>query len=232
MCLSELQSQSVMEGGGVGLAPCGSHHWVPQMPTMQRCCSCPCLAGRFSAGRLRACWREHGGPRRCVELGLEPNLPTSSPWLWAGIHIFFSQYLFVNLFGCTGLGCDMRDLVRWLGIEPGSPALSLSHWTPREVPGGCKFEHFLTLHQRAQWERSRQLRGHRAGDDHGSQGHPQDQREERTSEGLHRDPHGHGQHSRTRPQAPHTLKEKYHPKASPGQISRYLKKKKALFSSS
>ena len=65
-------------------------------------------------------------------------------------HFFFSQYLFVNLFGCTGLGCDMRDLVRWPGIEPGSPALSLSHWTPREVPGGCKFEHFLTLHQRAQ----------------------------------------------------------------------------------
>ena len=34
--------------------------------------------------------------------------------------------------------CSMWDLVPWLGIKPGHPALgaqSLSHWTIREVPG-------------------------------------------------------------------------------------------------
>ena len=34
----------------------------------------------------------------------------------------------------------MRHLVPWPGIEPGPPALgtwSLTHWTTRQVPGGC-----------------------------------------------------------------------------------------------
>ena len=37
-----------------------------------------------------------------------------------------------------GVSCGMQDLVLWLGIKPGAPALgawSLSHWTTREVPG-------------------------------------------------------------------------------------------------
>ena len=36
-----------------------------------------------------------------------------------------------------GLSCRMWDLVPWLGIEPGSPALearSLNHWITREIP--------------------------------------------------------------------------------------------------
>ena len=35
------------------------------------------------------------------------------------------------------LGCSMRNLIPWPGIEPGPPAFgtrSLSHWTTREVP--------------------------------------------------------------------------------------------------
>ena len=38
-----------------------------------------------------------------------------------------------------GLSCGMRDLVPRSGLEPGSPALgaqTLSHWTPRDTPGG------------------------------------------------------------------------------------------------
>ena len=36
-----------------------------------------------------------------------------------------------------GLSCGMQDLVLWLGMEPGSPALgvwNLSHWITRKVP--------------------------------------------------------------------------------------------------
>ena len=36
-----------------------------------------------------------------------------------------------------GLSCGMHDLVPWLGMESGPPALgvqSLGHWTTREVP--------------------------------------------------------------------------------------------------
>ena len=36
---------------------------------------------------------------------------------------------------CKIFRCGMWNLVSWPGIEPVSPALGLSHWTTREVPG-------------------------------------------------------------------------------------------------
>ena len=47
---------------------------------------------------------------------------------------FFNNYFYL---ATLGLSCSMWDLVPWVGIEPGPPALGaqrLSHWTTREVP--------------------------------------------------------------------------------------------------
>ena len=49
----------------------------------------------------------------------------------------YLQHLGSFVVACFTLGCGMWDLVPWLGMEPGSPALgvwSLSHWTTGEVP--------------------------------------------------------------------------------------------------
>ena len=50
-------------------------------------------------------------------------------------------------FGIWTLSWGMRDLIPWLGIKPGLPALgvwNLSHCTTREVPGVCFYAPYLS----------------------------------------------------------------------------------------
>ena len=50
-------------------------------------------------------------------------------------HPFFLKKWYLAV---SSLSCSMWNLVPWPWIKPGPPALgvqSLSHWTPREVPG-------------------------------------------------------------------------------------------------
>ena len=63
------------------------------------------------------------------------------------LFFFFFKYLFIY-FAALGLSCGMQtlccvmwDLVPWLGVEPGSPALRAEfyHWTTREVPASFFF---------------------------------------------------------------------------------------------
>ena len=71
---------------------------------------------------------------------LLPSLSTESPPI-------FSEFFLA----IPGLSCDLRDLVPWLRIKPGPPALgvwSLSHWTTREIPIFCASEEGPTRSQR------------------------------------------------------------------------------------
>ena len=56
---------------------------------------------------------------------------------WSEILFFFNLFLFIYL-GMLGFRFGMWDLVSWSGMglrPPALRALSLSHWTAREVPG-------------------------------------------------------------------------------------------------
>ena len=60
-------------------------------------------------------------------------------WVLAVAGRIFSLHLAWGIFswGMWTLSCSMWDLVPWLGIKPGPPALGargLSHWTTRKVP--------------------------------------------------------------------------------------------------
>ena len=79
-----------------------------------------------------------------VQLSLWSNSHIHT-WLLEKTYVIFIWLLWILIaahgnFGYVmwTLGCDMWDLVLWLGIKPGPPASSgawsLSHWTTREVP--------------------------------------------------------------------------------------------------
>ena len=71
-------------------------------------------------------------------------------------HAYLSFLFKKNCLTALGLSCSMGtfsrgmwDLVPWTGIEPGTPALgalSLNHWTTREVPTSAFWEKVIAPH--------------------------------------------------------------------------------------